>query len=52
MTTTGHSLGQSLAMYVGLKQGYANVGYNGPDIHKMISDKEIKYMQEHPEQVP
>ena len=50
MTTTGHSLGQSLAMYVGLKQGYANVGYNGPDIHKMISDKEIKYMQEHPEQ--
>ncbi|AXJ12866.1 hypothetical protein [Streptococcus pluranimalium] len=28
MTTTGHSLGQSLAMYVGLKQGYANVGYN------------------------
>ncbi|MFU2223079.1 hypothetical protein [Streptococcus pluranimalium] len=50
MTTTGHSLGQSLAMYVELKQGYANVGYNGPDIHKMISDKEIKYMQEHPEQ--
>ncbi|MFV8214216.1 triacylglycerol lipase [Streptococcus pluranimalium] len=50
ITTTGHSLGQSLAMYVGLKQGYANVGYNGPDIHKMISDKEIKYMQEHPEQ--
>lgn len=50
ITTTGHSLGQSLAMYVGLKQGYANVGYNGPDIHNMISDKEIMYMQEHSEQ--
>lgn len=50
ITTTGHSLGQSLAMYVGLKQNYANVGYNGPDIHRMISDKEIKYMQEHSEQ--
>jgi len=43
ITTAGHSLGESLAMYVALKRGYANVGYNGPDIHNLIS-------QEHPEQ--
>ena len=50
ITTAGHSLGESLAMYVALKRGYANVGYNGPDIHNLISKEEIKYMQEHPEQ--
>lgn len=27
-----------------------NVGYNGPDIHNMISDDEIYYMKSHPEQ--
>ena len=50
ITTAGHSLGESLAMYVALKRGYANIGYNGPDIHNLISKEEIKYMQEHPEQ--
>ncbi|MGV3007249.1 hypothetical protein [Streptococcus pluranimalium] len=30
MTTTGHSLGQSLAMYVGLKQGYAMSAITDP----------------------
>ncbi|MGT2909437.1 lipase family protein, partial [Streptococcus dentapri] len=41
ITTTGHSLGESLAMYVALHQGYKNVGFNGPDIHNLLSDKEI-----------
>ncbi|MFC3931618.1 lipase family protein [Streptococcus dentapri] len=50
ITTTGHSLGESLAMYVALHQGYKNVGFNGPDIHNLLSDKEIKYMQKHREQ--
>ena len=50
ITTTGHSLGQSLAMYVALKKGFYNVGFNGPDIHKMIYGDEIEYMREHPEQ--
>ena len=50
ITTTGHSLGQSLAMYVALKQGYQNVGYNGPDIHRMISAEEVQHMRQHPEQ--
>ncbi|KXT70302.1 hypothetical protein SGODD07_01598 [Streptococcus gordonii] len=50
ITTAGHSLGESLAMYVALKRGYPNIGFNGPDIHNLISKEEIKYMQEHPEQ--
>ena len=50
ITTTGHSLGESTAMYVALKRGFYNVGFNGPDIHKMIYGDEIKYMREHPEQ--
>ena len=36
ITTTGHSLGGSLSMYVALKRGYASVTYNGPDIHNML----------------
>ena len=50
ITTTGHSLGESTAMYVALKRGFFNRGFNGPDIHKMISKDEIEYMREHPEQ--
>lgn len=50
ITTTGHSLGESEALYVALKMGWMNVGYNGPDIHNMISDDEIDYMKSHPEQ--
>ncbi|MGT2928782.1 triacylglycerol lipase [Streptococcus dentasini] len=47
ITTTGHSLGESLAMYVSVKKGYNNVGFNGPDIHNMLSDKEIADMKKH-----
>lgn len=50
ITTAGHSLGESLAMYVALKQGYSNIGFNGPDIQYLISEEEVRYMQKHPEQ--
>lgn len=50
ITTTGHSLGGSLSMYVALKHGYASVTYNGPDVHNLISLSEIRYMQKHAEQ--
>ncbi|WNZ90227.1 alpha/beta hydrolase family protein [Streptococcus iniae] len=50
ISTTGHSLGQSQAMYVALKNGWLNVGYNGPDIHHMLTQDGIKYMMDHPEQ--
>ena len=50
ITTTGHSLGESLAIYVALKNGWDNMGSHGPDIHNMISLEEIEYMRAHPEQ--
>ncbi|BAW17347.1 hypothetical protein SITYG_13680 [Streptococcus intermedius] len=50
ITTTGHSLGESLALYVALKRGYSNLGFNGPDTHNLLSKEEIEYMRKHPEQ--
>lgn len=50
ITTTGHSLGESLAMFVALKNGWDNMGSHGPDIHNMISPEELAYMRAHPEQ--
>ena len=50
ISTTGHSLGQSLAMYVALKRGYSNLGFNGLDTHNLLSKEEIEYMRKHPEQ--
>ena len=37
-------------MYVALKQGYSNNGFNGPDIQYLISEEEVSYMKQHPEQ--
>ena len=50
ITTTGHSLGESLAMFSALKNGWDNMGSHGPDIHNMISPEELAYMRAHPEQ--
>ena len=50
IATTGHSLGESLAIYVALKNGWDNMGSHGPDIHNMISSGELAYMRAHPEQ--
>ena len=50
ITTTGHSLGESLAMFVALKNGWDNMGSHGPDIHNMITPEELAYMRAHPEQ--
>ena len=50
ITTTGHSLGEALAIYVALKNGWDNMGSHGPDIHNMIRPEEIEYMRAHPEQ--
>ncbi|EHJ52968.1 lipase family protein [Streptococcus macacae] len=50
LTTTGHSLGGSLSMYVALKRKYHSTTYNGPDIHSMLSSKEIAYMKKHKRQ--
>lgn len=50
ITTTGHSLGEALAIFVALKNGWDNMGSHGPDIHNMISPEELAYMRAHPEQ--
>ena len=50
ITTAGHSLGEALAIYVALKNGWDNMGSHGPDIHNMISSEELAYMRAHPEQ--
>ena len=50
ITTTGHSLGEALAIYVALKNGWDNMGSHGPDIHNMITPEELAYMRAHPEQ--
>ena len=50
ITTTGHSLGESLAMFIALKNGWDNMGSHGPDIHNMITPEELAYMRAHPEQ--
>ena len=50
IATTGHSLGEALAIYVALKNGWDNMGSHGPDIHNMISPEELAYMRAHPEQ--
>ena len=50
ITTTGHSLGESLAMFIALKNGWDNMGSHGPDIHNMITLEELAYMRSHPEQ--
>ncbi|MGT2771365.1 hypothetical protein [Streptococcus marimammalium] len=50
ITTTGHSLGESLGLYVALKKGYLNTGFNGPDIASLITDEEKEYMRLHPYQ--
>ena len=39
-----------MALYTALKMGWNNVGFNGPDIHNIVSEEEIAYMQAHPEQ--
>ena len=41
ITTTGHSLGESLAIYVALKNGWDNMGSHGPDIHNMITHEDL-----------
>lgn len=50
ITTTGHSLGEALAIFVALKNGWDNMGSHGPDIHNMISPEDLAYMRAHPEQ--
>lgn len=41
ITTTGHSLGEFLALYIAAENQWMNVGFNGPDPYNILS-KEAK----------
>ena len=46
ITTTGHSLGEFLALYVAAENGWKNVGFNGPDPYKILSDDAKVWVEE------
>ncbi|EUJ48659.1 hypothetical protein [Listeria fleischmannii] len=48
ITTTGHSLGEFLALTVSAENQWQNVGFNGPDPSNILSDKAKKWIEENP----
>ena len=48
MTTTGHSLGEYIALFVAAENGWKNVGFNGPDPYKILSDDAKVRVEENP----
>ena len=46
ITTTGHSLGEFIALYVAAENGWKNVGFNGPDPYKILSDDAKVWVEE------
>lgn len=47
-TTTGHSLGASLAIYVAVKLRMSSTCFNGPDISAILSAEECACIRSHP----
>lgn len=48
ISTTGHSLGQYLALYVAVENQWKNVGFNGPDPYELLSPESKKWIKENP----
>lgn len=48
MTTTGHSLGEYIALYVAAENGWQNVGFNGPDPYNVLSQEAKDWTEENP----
>lgn len=48
ITTTGHSLGESLAFYIAAENKWMNVGFNGPYAGSMMSDDGKKWVKDNP----
>ncbi|MGL9744282.1 lipase [Enterococcus sp. DIV1368e] len=48
ISTTGHSLGQYLALYVAAENQWKNVGFNGPDPYELLSPESKKWIKENP----
>lgn len=48
ITTTGHSLGEFLALYIAAENQWKNVGFNGPDPYELLSPEAKKWITENP----
>ncbi|TXL57866.1 lipase [Cerasibacillus terrae] len=48
ITTTGHSLGEYIALYISAENGLKNVGFNGPDPYNILSPKAKEWIKENP----
>lgn len=51
ISTTGHSLGEYLALLTSAENKWPNTGFNGPDPYNMLSPEAKKWVKEHPEQL-
>src|SRR5699024_2711496 len=48
MTTTGHSLGEYIALYIAAEKGLKNIGFNGPDPYNILSPEAKRWVEENP----
>lgn len=48
ITTTGHSLGEYLGLYIAAENRWNNVGFNGPDPYNILSDEAKEWVDENP----
>ncbi|MHC5252304.1 hypothetical protein ACYRFS_11735 [Listeria kieliensis] len=48
ITTTGHSLGEYLALMIAAENKWRNVGFNGPDPSNILSDEAKKWIEANP----
>lgn len=48
ISTTGHSLGEFLALTVSAENQWRNVGFNGPNPSNILSEKAKKWVEENP----
>ncbi|EGO8095318.1 lipase [Enterococcus faecalis] len=48
ISTTGHSLGEYLALYIAAENQWKNVGFNGPDPYEILSPEARKWLEENP----
>lgn len=48
ITTTGHSLGESLAFFIAAENKWMNVGFNGPYAGSMMSKETKKWAEDNP----
>jgi hypothetical protein len=48
ITTTGHSLGEFLALYVAAENQWQNIGFNGPDPYALLSAAAKEWIKNNP----